>query len=481
MSKLCSRRDFLRVASLGATGVLLAACQAKVVEVTKVVERVVKETVIVEGEVKTVEKIVKETVVVEKIVDKEPAAPKEKVVRILMPSWAVGEIPFDTTAREFSSATEGVEIKVQTTFEGWDTKVRAQQADGSLEWNAAGIASSASSSLPQWILSKLIQPMDDYIEASKQEGADQLVSDMIPTLRNASIHEGKFYGIPYSFENITFNWRTDYYRAVGVTESPETWDDLLEVSLALKKWGASEQIYPVSFIPDLDASVGAFIYSALDVPFDDDELLKWESPEALDALRFYKKLVVEEELTPPHGFDGYLDAYWSGKVAALQAQSSRGVWGQLAFGTDKITTSKIPTYAKGSGVGTPFWGNCTGLLTGAPYPQETMDYLIYTMGPQNVAFQKIVIKSGKTPVYESIYNNVIKTDPQFRIYQWMIAMRDEVNRSYVRPFNNYFSIQDSFYKKHIVIFTEPGSTMSAEECAQLILKDSREEIAKQKL
>ena len=99
MLKSVSRRDFLRVASLGASGVLLAACAPKVVEVTKLVERVVQETVIVEGEVKTIEKVVKETVVVEKVVEKKPAASTEKIVRILQSSWAVGEIPFDRTAR----------------------------------------------------------------------------------------------------------------------------------------------------------------------------------------------------------------------------------------------------------------------------------------------------------------------------------------------------------------------------------------------
>ena len=48
------------------------------------------------------------------------------------------------------------------------------------------------------------------------------------------------------------------------------------------------------------------------------------------------------------------------------AQSSRGVWGQLAFGTEKVVTSQIPTYQKGSGAGTAFWGNCIGILAKAP-------------------------------------------------------------------------------------------------------------------
>ncbi len=313
MSLSVSRRSFLKVsAAVGATG-LLAACQVPVAV-------------------------------------QQPGAPgaaSEKIVRILMPSWATGEIPFDTTAREFNELNPGTSVQIQTTFDGWETKVLAQINDGTLEWSGAGIASSASSSLPRWILTGLVQPMDDMIAGSSVEGAGLMLEDMLPTLRSASTYEGKFYGIPYSFENISFNWRTDYFDAVGVTEAPTNWDDWLEVARALKEWGADEQIYPTSFIPDLDASTGTLIYGSLTEPFTEDLLLKWDSPEAIDSLAFYRQLVLEEELTPPHGFDGWLDAYYAGKVASVQAQSSRGVWGQLAFGTEAVTTSPVPARRRG--------------------------------------------------------------------------------------------------------------------------------------
>ena len=352
--------------------------------------------------------------------------------------------------------------------------------DGTLEWSGAGIASSASSSLPRWILTGLVQPMDDMLAGSPVEGAGQMLDDMLPILREASTHEGKFYGIPYSFENISFNWRTDYFEAVGATEAPTNWDEWLEVARAIKEWGADEQIYPTSFIPDLDASVGTLIYGSTTEPFDDEMLLKWESPEAIDALAFYRQLVLEEELTPPHGFDGWLDAYYAGKVASVQAQSSRGVWGQLAFGTDIVTTSPVPARVPDN-AGTPFWGNCVGVLNKAPYAQEALDYFVYTMGPQNTNFQKTVIRTGKTPVYQSVYTDILDGDPQFRTYGWMSDMLDQVDHSVIRPFNNYFSIQDSMYAKYVVQLVEPGSTMTPEECAKAILEDSKAEIAKQKV
>ena len=444
MSQKHSRRTFLKLAAAAGVSTALAACVAPVA-----------------------------------VPGGAPAA-AGKTVRILMPSWATGEIPFDTAAREFNELYPGTNVQIQTTFDGWETKVLAQINDGTLEWSGAGIASSASSSLPRWILTSLVQPLDDMLAGSPVDGAGKLVDDMLPILRNASTYEGKFYGIPYSYENISFNWRTDYFEAVGATAAPTNWDEWLEVARAIKEWGADEKIYPTSFIPDLDASVGTLIYGSTTEPFDEELLLKWESPEAIDALAFYRQLVLEEELTPPHGFDGWLDAYYAGKVASVMAQSSRGVWGQLAFGTEKVTTSPVPTRVPDN-AGTPFWGNCVGVLNMAPYAQEALDYFVYTMGPQNTNFQKTVIRTGKTPVYESVYTDILDADPQFRTYGWMKDMRAQVDHSVIRPFNNYFSIQDSMYAKYVVQLVEPGSTMTPEECAKAILEDSKAEIAKQKV
>ena len=403
---------------------------------------------------------------------------QSNVVRILLPAWATAEMPFDTAAREFSEQHVGTTIQIQTAGEGWDTKVMSQIASDTLEWSGAGIASSASSSLPRWILTEMIQPMDDLIDASQVEGAATMLDDMMPVLRAASTHEGNFYGIPYSFENISFNWRTDYFAEVGATEAPTNWDEWLEIARAIKEWGAEEQIYPTSFIPDLDASVGTLIYGSTTEPFGEDMLLKWESDEAIAALAFYRQLVLEEELTPPHGFDGWLDAYYAGKLASVQAQSSRGVWGQLSFGTEAVRTSQVPTRVE-ENAGTPFWGNCVGVLNNAPHPQEALDYFVYTMGPQNTTFQKTAILTGKTPVYQSIYDSLINSDPQFRTYAWMNDMREQVERSVARPFNNYFSIQDTHYRNFIVQLVEPGSTMTPEECASAIAEAARAEIAEQ--
>ena len=83
------RRAFLRAFGAGAAAAAMGACAPKTVlvekEVTREVEKVVKETVVVEGEPVEVTKVVKETVVVKEEVEKE-------VTRVVAPEPEGGEI-----------------------------------------------------------------------------------------------------------------------------------------------------------------------------------------------------------------------------------------------------------------------------------------------------------------------------------------------------------------------------------------------------
>jgi len=281
MPHMQSRRAFLRLAGSGVLGVLLGACQTKVTEVTREVEKIVKETVIVKEEPK-------------------PAASEVKEVRFLISSWALGEVPFDRTAREFNDAHPGVKVSVQSTFEGWQTKVTAQINAGTLEWSGAGILSTDLDPAP-WIKGGLLQPMDDLIAGSSEPGADTLLSDMIPTIKNACVFEGKVYSIPYSFENCTFNWRTDYCAAVGATEAPADWDEWLRLAVALKEWGKEQKIYGTAFSGDMNTDLDTMLRMATDKPYTADGIIDWTGAAMMDVLAFMRRRIAIRKEHPAFG------------------------------------------------------------------------------------------------------------------------------------------------------------------------------------
>jgi ABC-type glycerol-3-phosphate transport system substrate-binding protein len=438
-----SRRQFLHVSALTMAGAALAACAPAVAPAG----------------------------------DAQPSAGTgRQEVRIMLSSWAVAEVPFDQMAQAFGEKRGDVEIKIDSSDD--NTKLVAQIASGKVDWSGYGIISPFLDIVAN-VSSGLIQPMDDLIAVSGEEGAAQVKEDMIPSVRADASYEDKLYIVPYSFENITFNWRNDYFGEIGKTEPVQTWDDWYEAAVALKEWGKDEELIPTSFVGALWTDVGALIASAMAEPYTSEGLLDWLSDEGVGALAFFRKMV-DEELTPPHGFDGWFESFQRGKVASVQAQSSRGVWGQNLHGADKWTTSPIATREAGSGSGTVYWGNGLGVVNQAPHPQEVVDFYVFAFGPANSDFQKAVIQSGKTPVYNSTYDEIINVDPDFEAYKWMIGMRDDVTRSFPVPRNTAYLIQHQAYARRIVEFTDDPN-MTPEQCAQLIYDDTVAELEKQQV
>ena len=459
-----SRRMFLRGALLTAAGIAAAACQPKTV--------IVKETV----EVGTEKEVTR-------VVEKE--APKgKKEIRILLSSWAIVEMPFDMMAREYNEQHPDLEVKFETTFEGWDTKVLGQIRGGNLEWSGAGIMTPFLD-IVKWVETEMAQPMEDFIHASTEEGANAVLTDMIGTVKEDAGYEGHVYGLPYSFENITFQRRTDLFAEAGVTEAPKTWQDWYDSCVALKRHletQGREDIFTTAVDPALWRSLGGLICSASDNPYTSDGLIDWDSDQMRDVLRFVRKLVFEG-LTPPGGGEtaDLYDMWQRGRLASLMSCSSRGVWAQNIFGPEKAETSRIPTIDGKPHSGSAFWGNCLSVLNGAPYAQEVTDFYIYAMGPQNDRWQKAAIRSGKTPVYNSAYDNILETDPMFNMYRWMLDMREDVEVSVPVPRNTYYLIQNTAWQRWRVEFLKEGSTMKEDELIQHVLEDSKAEIEKQKL
>ncbi|MFN8487948.1 MAG: substrate-binding domain-containing protein [Caldilineaceae bacterium] len=400
----------------------------------------------------------------------------KKEVRIMLSSWAVNEVPFDQMAKEFGEKHSDIQVKIDSADD--NTKLVAQVASGKVDWSGYGIISPFLDIVSN-VSSGLIQPLDDLIAVSKEAGGQALKEDMIPSVKADASYQDKLYIVPYSFENITFNWRNDYFKNAGHADQPKTWDDWYAAAKAVKAWGKDQEIFPTSFVGALWTDAGALITSAMQKPYTNEGMLDWMAEESIAALDFYRKMVTEE-LTPPHGFDGWFESFQKGKVASVQAQSSRGVWGQNLHGKDKWTTSTIATMKPGSGAGTVYWGNGLGVVNKAPNPQEVVDFYVYAFGPANLNFQKAVIQSGKTPVYNSTYDKIINVDPAFADYKWMINMRDDVSKSQPVPRNTFYLIQHQAYTKRIVEFID-NKNITAEQCAQNILDDAKKEIEKQKV
>lgn len=186
-----SRRALLRSAMVGSAGLALAACQPKVVEVEKIVER----TVEVEKQVE-VEKVVKETVVVEKEVQVQPAS-SQVTVRYHCRAGAVqapaSEYPTHQNRlsefREEHPEINVVREEIAGTNEEYYVKLATMYVGGTL--GDMTFTSQTYSQHLKLAYDGVLAPCDEFME---RDGISE--DEWFPVAMANSKLDGKLYGLP---------------------------------------------------------------------------------------------------------------------------------------------------------------------------------------------------------------------------------------------------------------------------------------------
>jgi multiple sugar transport system substrate-binding protein len=78
---------------------------------------------------------------------------------------------------------------------------------------------------------KLVDVSDIAAEIGKESGG------WYETAQEAVVVNGKWKAIPYANIGQLMNWRTDWFKKAGYDKFPDTWDELLEAGIKLKKMG----------------------------------------------------------------------------------------------------------------------------------------------------------------------------------------------------------------------------------------------------
>jgi ABC-type glycerol-3-phosphate transport system substrate-binding protein len=314
-----TRRAFLRSASLATCGGLLAACQPKIVEVTREVEKVVKETVEVEKEVekvveKEVEKVVKETVVV----DRQAELAEKLKGKISWETWrGPGTGWNEERMQSFSEMYPGVEFEFRPMPYGDYAKMYTEAAAGDLgdiiSFDPGHMVFEAA------IENGLLLAWDDLIAADPSLD----LTEWFDVFINMQYYQGKLYGLPSwgwgghdtliankvhmeeagidvpapDARDISMEEIADFIRKVHVKGS---------IPGEVERWGANIMIGEAAFGPILRAYGG-------NVLNEDGTKLVLDSEESIQGLKWIYQLAVEEQVLG-----------WPGDVAGNRATA----WGE---------------------------------------------------------------------------------------------------------------------------------------------------------
>ncbi|MDW8053585.1 MAG: extracellular solute-binding protein [Anaerolineae bacterium] len=92
--------------------------------------------------------------------------------------------------------------------------------------------------LPKYAAAGWVTPLNDFITPEVEE-------DILPFAKQGVMYQGKWLGLPWKAEWMSFVYNKKMLADAGYDRPPSTWDELIEMSLALKQKGIVE--YPVIF------------------------------------------------------------------------------------------------------------------------------------------------------------------------------------------------------------------------------------------
>jgi raffinose/stachyose/melibiose transport system substrate-binding protein len=244
----------------------------------------------------------------------------------------------------------------------------------------------------------------DQVEAGAVQDITATVEPVLETLNPgaASLYniDGVQYGLPYNVSMVGMWYNVDLFEQAGITETPTTWAELLEIVQTLK----DADITPIT------VGAGAlwpahFWYSYLMVRIGGAEVMNqiaednnWEVPAVIQAGEHVAELVAMEPFQ-----EGYLGAQWDTPDGEAGVFASGGaamdLQGQWALGTFRnqgglgeqpdtplpfrIGWFPFPTVEGGAGDPADGFGGADGFIVGADAPPETAEFLNFLVNTEN--------------------------------------------------------------------------------------------------
>ncbi|HET7876484.1 MAG TPA: sugar ABC transporter substrate-binding protein, partial [Methylomirabilota bacterium] len=248
------------------------------------------------------------------------AAAEKKVVRL----WQTETEPqtlavLNQMAAEYEKTHPDVSIKIEGLAWGdLEKKLTAALAAGSPPDAAHGQPITCVS----FAAKGLLRPVDDLVKAIGED-------DLLDAFRNLCRRDGRYYGVGHSPASSVFVYRKDLLAQKGL-KPPRTWDDLIQVTEALKevkdgqvvRYGLTISGQPLF----VNIAVGELLKTNGGRLFDAQGRPTLTEKPVIELLDFYKKL--NRVLPPGWTSHSYLDTFANmatGKAAMQYQAYGRGV------------------------------------------------------------------------------------------------------------------------------------------------------------
>jgi multiple sugar transport system substrate-binding protein len=192
--------------------------------------------------------------------------------------------------------------------------------------------------------------LDGYVAGSKVVKRD----DYVENFMEGAVYQKSLYGLPFDAETTGLFYRTDYFKAAGISGPPKTWAEF--EADAKKLTDPSKKRYGIAifgpeagyYVQPFVASAGGQLLSA------DGKKAMIDSPEAVRGASFYTGLA---KYAPPaylnsNSYDGrvafehgeaamYIAGSWFGGSLISEAPKIKGKWATAPLPQDKKCATQV--------------------------------------------------------------------------------------------------------------------------------------------
>jgi ABC-type glycerol-3-phosphate transport system substrate-binding protein len=428
--EVTSRRSFLRSAALAisgaAAGSVLAACQPKVVEKivkeTVVVKEAVKETVVVKEAVE-VEKEV--TRVVEKVVEQQ-AAPKEQVT--IRFHARIGEQEnklYGMQMPKFMDFNPNIKIELEN-FPGGEylAKISTMHAGGSIGdviWGAIGGATI------HFLFSQgVVAPIDDLVAA---QGFNTGL--YYPGGIKALTIDGKLTGLPFKAHpgsaNVYYNQALFAEAGIDVPQPDWERDDMVTMAKAIQEIAGDRPVFGTLMESGWKALLTGIRAWGGQLLSPDGMKFQLNSEEGLASVNWLYELFQVHKVSPtPEQIIGGTSQMWtSGNLGMFQA----GTWACVLRNTigDKFKWMVVNNPIGPAGVGgSDFEVDCDSITMQSKHPDEAFEWVKFICNEDSGVLLGVI--GGTIGGTIGAYNSpVLLTDPVRPVFRdIMVKAQDSI-------------------------------------------------------
>jgi multiple sugar transport system substrate-binding protein len=166
-------------------------------------------------------------------------------------TWSYGVETIADNIANFQELNPGVEINHQdySWLEYHDTMVGRFAAG-----NSPPLVYSSDHWLQEWAAAGWLVPLDEYFPE-----VTEFNEELAPYALQGMTYDGHVYGLSYYADTIDFVYNETLLQEAGFDAGPVTWEDVWEMSVAIKEQGINEYPIILAFSQQEGASIEAFI------------------------------------------------------------------------------------------------------------------------------------------------------------------------------------------------------------------------------